>query len=1412
MKISIIKTTARVVVGLALLVLASLSQAQTTIYSDNFNVANTANFDSASLSGRLSGTLASAVAPKSGGIELTISGNALNLLAATAGTADGRMRFQVPSSSSIYDWSSGAAGAAMTASGGMVVSFNWTSADNTSGNWISYCVGMSPNVDQTLQIIKSTTASGILLRNNGGAQVWKTGTGGATGTFGVTSTSHLVTLYYYFTSWASGTPVTLNAYVDGNLVLTQAFTWIQSGGVQNMAISSVANGTVIDNFSVTTLPPTPLSIAQDTTSDSPATNYVGRTINLSAALGGSAPINYQWKVNTGSGFVSIANATNSTVTLANVQISNSGIYELFATNGAGSTNTSPLTVTVVAAPTNNDLVNLQFTGFTGGGTPAVTQTGNAVIGTAGDFWNTVFNTAGSFSAGTGLTASNAAPVFLDDSSSNGTAISLKYVVDYLYNAGSGVFASAPVAGLMSGVAAMQSGRTGTLTLSNLLAGNYDLYIYGQNSSAQTRSSSYSANGLTTVCGPNSSVNTLTSPNNYVHLVPTVTSNGVLTITMTGVATGDSQINGFQLSGPLALPTLALAQDTTITTTNVYAGYSNVTFTASFGGTSPITNQWEVNTGSGFVPITGATNTTLTLTNVQFSNAGSYALFASNQAGSSSSTPLTLSVVPLALAADTVATPLTNVYVGYSNIMFTASIIGAAPLTNQWEVNTGSGFVPITGATNTTLTLTNLQVANSGSYALFVSNAYGSSNSTPLTLTVLTAPTNLSVNVQFTGSWLSSGNAPAQTGAAVIGNGGDVWNQVSNPTGGTAPAGLARGTNMALVDVGSIGTTMTMDYTGDYVFNGTAFGFSNPFASVASPYANLMSGYMGSVSQGSTADTNTITLHNLIPGSYDLYFYVCGRSDGQTRVVVLGANGQSSVCGPNSGNYSLTSGVNYVHLTPTVTTNGLLNISYYGTADSGQALLNGFQLNGPVTLPSLALSSDTTSDSPANDYVGRSVTFSASFAGYPTPALQWKVDYGSGYVNVSNATNSTLTLASVQTTNTGSYALFATNLAGALNSTPLSLTVVPLPATNLAVNVQFVGTSRGSLFADTQIGPAVIGNSGDLWNPVSNPNPVATDTNPISGSVLGLADATDIGTSVALSYTGNTILNSGISTPFNGSGSPAANLMEASLSVANTRTATVTLQNLQPGIYDLYLYSSAGNSLQTEVSQFQANDSIDNIVGPNSANNVLTLGTNYIHLTPTVTSNGELNLSFVGNVTGQASLNGLQLKGPGAVPLPTTAAFTGSPTSGDAPLAVAFINASSGSVTNSVWNFGNGLSVTNNSGISVTNTYTVPGTYTVTLTVTGTGGASSATNTAYIVVTAVTPPMFNSPLMSGSNLILSGGGGSVGAQYRILATTNISMPLTSWIPIWTNVFGVGGSFSYTNSTQSENASFFRLVSP
>jgi len=765
---------------------------------------------------------------------------------------------------------------------------------------------------------------------------------------------------------------------------------------------------------------------------------------------------------------------------------------------------------------------------------------------------------------------------------------------------------------------------------------------------------------------------------------------------------------------------------------------------------------------------------------------------------------------ISLATDISAdSPATN-YAGRT-VTLSVGIAGTAPITNQWMVDTGSGFVPITGATNTTYILTNAQVANSGIYELFSSNSAGATNSSPLDLVFFPAPETNFINVQFTGGWLGGGYAATQTGAAVIGADGDMWNPISNKTGGTSPAGLARGTNIALVDVTNVGTVVTMDYAGDYIFNGSAFGFSNPFIDAGSPVAPLMTGYMGSVSQGSVPDTNTVTLRNLTPGSYDLYLFSNGRSDGQGRITVFSANGQTAVCGPNNGNNTLIAGTNYVHLTPTVTTNGVLNLSAVGTTDNGQGLMNGFQVYGPVTAPTLFLSSDTTSDSPATNYAGRNITLTAGFGGYPEPALQWKVDKGSGFVNVSaSATNSSLTLANVQTGDAGSYALFASNTVGTSNSTPMALVILPAPTANFAVNVnvQFDGTAFNGVHATPQVGPAVIGNAGDFWNPVSNPNPVGGDTNRISGSIVGLLDALNIGSSWNLSYLGDADFNSQGANPFFGSGSPAENLMQAALRITGRRTGTLSLTGLPSGTYDLYLYSSAENTLQTAVTRFAANGSYD-AAGPNNGNNVLTEKGNYVHLTPMVSASGVLTISLTGLGTADASLNGLQLTGPGATSLPIVASFTGTPTNVFATQLITFMDTSSGSITNWVWSFGDGSSVTNTSG-SATHAYAAVGTYTVSLT--ANGAADSSTTTAVDAVTVYSRPALGSPVLSGGDLTFSGTGGIPDAQYRILTSTDLALPLASWTPVATNVFAPDGSYTYTQSFLTNPASFFLLVTP
>ncbi|MCA1572327.1 MAG: PKD domain-containing protein [Chloroflexi bacterium] len=82
------------------------------------------------------------------------------------------------------------------------------------------------------------------------------------------------------------------------------------------------------------------------------------------------------------------------------------------------------------------------------------------------------------------------------------------------------------------------------------------------------------------------------------------------------------------------------------------------------------------------------------------------------------------------------------------------------------------------------------------------------------------------------------------------------------------------------------------------------------------------------------------------------------------------------------------------------------------------------------------------------------------------------------------------------------------------------------------------------------------------------------------------------------------------------------------------------------------------------------------------------------------------------------------------PLLPAASFTGTPTSGTAPLTVAFTDTSTGGVTTWAWDFGDGGTSTEQ---HPTHEYTSPGSYTVKLTVTSAGGSDTETRPAFITV-------------------------------------------------------------------------------
>jgi hypothetical protein len=74
------------------------------------------------------------------------------------------------------------------------------------------------------------------------------------------------------------------------------------------------------------------------------------------------------------------------------------------------------------------------------------------------------------------------------------------------------------------------------------------------------------------------------------------------------------------------------------------------------------------------------------------------------------------------------------------------------------------------------------------------------------------------------------------------------------------------------------------------------------------------------------------------------------------------------------------------------------------------------------------------------------------------------------------------------------------------------------------------------------------------------------------------------------------------------------------------------------------------------------------------------------------------------------------------------------------------------------------------------------------------------------------PVFSSVILSGANLMLSGSNGVNGAEYYLLASTNVALPLSNWVRVLTNSFGVAGEFSETIPMDlAECARFYRLQS-
>ncbi|HEX2897122.1 MAG TPA: PKD domain-containing protein, partial [candidate division Zixibacteria bacterium] len=125
-----------------------------------------------------------------------------------------------------------------------------------------------------------------------------------------------------------------------------------------------------------------------------------------------------------------------------------------------------------------------------------------------------------------------------------------------------------------------------------------------------------------------------------------------------------------------------------------------------------------------------------------------------------------------------------------------------------------------------------------------------------------------------------------------------------------------------------------------------------------------------------------------------------------------------------------------------------------------------------------------------------------------------------------------------------------------------------------------------------------------------------------------------------------------------------------------------------------------------------------------------------------------------------------------------AAFTGSPTSGCAPLNVNFTDQSTGDITSWSWTFGDGGTST---AQSPSHSYAAAGNYTVSLTATGPGGSDGETKTNYVSVSGVPVSNFTGSPTSGQSPL----------------TVNFTDQTTGGATSWSWDFGDAGTSSAQN---------------
>ncbi len=394
----------------------------------------------------------------------------------------------------------------------------------------------------------------------------------------------------------------------------------------------------------------------------------------------------------------------------------------------------------------------------------------------------------------------------------------------------------------------------------------------------------------------------------------------------------------------------------------FAAGNKVTFNVVAAGTPPLSYQWC----SNLVIIPGATNATYAITNVQSNHAASYSVLVSNAYGQCISSNAVLAVIP--------SGPVIQIQPANLHILsgqqgtFSVSAMGSEPLRYQWLYN----GTPLAGETVSSLTRSNIQIADKGAYSVVISNDFGSIRSSDALLEVYT-PNDLTDAL----------DAP-----------GITWTTTNS------------------------------------------FWF---------PQTNVTHDGVSALQSGVISDTMPSTLQGAVAGPATLTFWWKVNCDSFWDSLAFSVNGtiqnsiagtvdwQQAKCYVGTGSQKVSWDLYAVH-------------SFMG---GGTGWLDQIEITPGGTGPQIA---SLTSDIATN--AGNNVVFSATAAGTPPLNYQWCFNG----TNLFRATNATLSLVNVQSTNAGKYTVVVTNDFGLAASSNITLTITPA-----APSITAQPASQGAVF-------------------------------------------------------------------------------------------------------------------------------------------------------------------------------------------------------------------------------------------------------------------------------------------------------------------------------------------------------------